>query len=135
MAVFGFKDQGGAVNMLLTGPVTFEPKLNDKGSMVKFSVKYADKKYMNVTAWADGPIGRLAMCLEKGDVVLCAGTWEQWQHEGKTYENLKLGAYGFLQALQAPPEDEAAGGGDDGGAAGGGARYSALEDAGEELPF
>ena len=134
MAIFGYKDRDGGVNMCLTGTVTREPELSRDGKHVRFSMAYAKKRYMTVDCWADSEIGRLAGCIEKGDHVQAVGLWEQWEYEGKQYECLRCD---FLTAVATPA---AAGSTEEKreapSAVPGGGGFGEMEDAEEgELPF
>lgn len=100
MALFAFKEKDGTINMLLTGTVMREPELTKKGDTVKLSVAYGKKKYQNVQTWANSHAGRLAGCLEQGDHILAAGTWEQWEYDGKQYDTLRAD---FLEVQQDAP--------------------------------
>lgn len=133
MAQLVFKEKDGAINMIVTGQLTREPELNRKGDTVKFSVAYGKKKYRNVQAWADSHAGRLAGCLEKGDHVLAAGVWEQWDYDGKSYDALKADYLAVQEDAPMAAEEYEPDAPED--APQGRSAFMEIDDAPGELPF
>lgn len=105
MAIFGFKDKDGIINMCVSGKVTQEPKIKTGSSgkqKVSISVAYHNKTYINVEAFADNKVGALMACLEKGDVIEAKGVHQSWEYNGKTYEVLQAD---FLAVMMEPPAE------------------------------
>lgn len=88
MSILCFKEKDGTVNVLLSGKVSREPEIksSQKGDKVRFSLAYGKSKFMNVEAWADSDMGRVAGVLEKGDSVCVMGEHRAWTHEDKQYQ-------------------------------------------------
>lgn len=105
MAIFVFKEkEDGTINALVTGKVSREPEIrqNAKGDVIKFSVAFGKKKYMNVEAWSDSDVGAVAGCLEKGDVVLASGTYSEWEYNGRQYSRMTADIILPMQTTPAP---------------------------------
>lgn len=103
MAIFCYKEKDDTLNAFVSGKVTRDPEVkeNSKGDIVKFSVAYGKKKYMQIEAWADSDVGGIAGCLEKGDVVGVAGTYSSWEYNDKQYSKLSADMI-FTLAQPAP---------------------------------
>lgn len=133
MSILAFKEQDGTLNVIVTGGVVrdAEIKSGNNGSRVKFSVCYGKKKYMDCEAWADNDVGAVAGCLEKGDIVIAAGTHRTWEYNGKQYSTLSVDfvnpMYSSSEAAPLMQPDE-----QDSGASG---TYSEIDDSDGELPF
>ena len=86
MSILYSKEADDTMNVAVSGKVTREPELREstKGNKVRFSIAYGKSKYMECEVWADSPIASVAGGLERGDIVMVAGTHRKWDYNGKT---------------------------------------------------
>ena len=102
MSILQTREKDGTVNIQIAGKVSQDPRYNQKGDRINFSVMYGKNKFMNCQAYADTPAGFFIGFLEKGDHVLLTGIYEEWEREGKKYSALKVD---FATVQPAPQND------------------------------
>lgn len=87
MSIIFSKEKDGTINVQVAGKVSRDPEIKQakNGTKIRFGVNYGKKKFINVEAWEDGEVGRIANALEKGDPVLAAGTYETWEYNDQQY--------------------------------------------------
>lgn len=60
---------------IVVGKVTNDPVIKQfNKTKVTVNIKYYTKSYLNIVVWGEDEVSYAARSLEKGDVVLCAGT-------------------------------------------------------------
>lgn len=115
MGRIGQKNQDGSFETVIWGNVNKDPKVGqtpNKGvPKVTFGITYGHKQYMNCVCLGDTAVTRVASCLEKGDTVLAAGTWNSRDYtsrdgEQKTWAELKVGFLQLQQDAAGEAEDE-----------------------------
>lgn len=86
MIYMGKAQEDGTRNVIVSGVLTkdakFEYTKNSHTPKVTFSVAHGKKMHMNCLALGDRNTTLIASGLEKGDVVLCAGTWSRKEYTG-----------------------------------------------------
>ena len=85
MGIFRNQIDNNSAEIIAWGRVVRAPELNYTKTKnvpkVTWSIAYGDKEYLNCLALGNRPSTRIAKCLEKGDIVIIAGTLTRKDYE------------------------------------------------------
>ena len=118
MAIFRSKNDTGGTDMLIVGRIAQDIKFGEVGAnripKIQFSVNVAPKNYINVSVIGNSQQLQMASKLERDDIVMCIGLWNERHYtaqngEEKVWKEIKIDdRFGMIvpQCFQIGGEEE-----------------------------